>query len=709
MSNSSNNYTNRRGNRLSYEKSPYLLQHAHNPVDWYTWGKEAFQEAYNKDKPIFLSIGYSTCHWCHVMERESFDDPQVARLLNETFVCIKVDREERPDIDNVYMSVCQILTGSGGWPLTVIMTPTKKPFYAATYIPKNTRFGRTGLMELIPKINAAWDCNRSEIEVSADNIIKALQKNSSVIEEEIRETVLDDTYESLVKTYDETNGGFGSAPKFPAAHNLLFLLRYWKRNPTSDALQMVEHTLQKMRQGGIYDHIGFGFHRYSTDAKWLIPHFEKMLYDQALSALAYISAYQITTKEIYKTTSREILNYVLRELTAPQGVFYSAIDADSDGKEGRFYFWSHDEIKRVLGKDADFAIKIYNIRTQGNLVDDLTQKKNGENILHLKQPHNVYAEELQMTNRDYYVQLEKIRQKLFASRKQRTPPYRDDKVLTDWNGLMIAAFARASRVFGDNSFTETARRAADFILNKMRSSDGLLFHRYRNGEAALQANIDDYAFLIWGLIELYEVTFEITYLANAIKLNSLMMQHFLDDSQAGFYFTPDYGEQLLIRQKRMSDGAIPSGSSIALMNLVRLGRITGDASILGTVDKIASATLNEVKQTPHAHVQFMSMLDLMLTPAQEIVIVGDPSKENTKKMLEALTHEYLPNAIVLLLPSNEKDHVITKFAPQTKAMKAIDARATAYICINNHCQAPTNSIDEMLETLKTYEEEVYYE
>jgi len=419
-------------NRLASEKSPYLLQHADNPVDWYPWNDEAFEKARQEDKPIFLSIGYSTCHWCHVMAHESFEDAQVAKLMNDTFVSIKVDREERPDIDGIYMTVCQMMTGSGGWPLTIIMTPEKKPFFAATYIPKETRFGLTGMLDLIPKIQDVWTNRKIEVIESSEKITSTIQQLSpGTPGEELNGHLLSSAYEALSARFDPEYGGFGSAPKFPIPHNLLFLLRYWKTTHDKKALQMAEQTMQAMRRGGIYDHVGFGFHRYSTDREWLVPHFEKMLYDQAMLVMAYTETFQATGKPEYEQTAREIIAYVLRDMTVPEGAFYSAEDADSEGKEGKFYVWTEDEIRQVLGDRANPVIELFNITKEGNFEEESYRRKTGQNILHLK----VSLPEESAS------QWETDRQKLFAYREERFHPHKDDKILTDWNGLMIAALA----------------------------------------------------------------------------------------------------------------------------------------------------------------------------------------------------------------------------------------------------------------------------
>jgi len=700
--------TEQHGNRLRFEKSPYLLQHADNPVDWYPWGEEAFEKARKEDKPIFLSIGYSTCHWCHVMEHESFEDPEVARLMNEVFVSIKVDREERPDIDKMYMTVSQMLTGSGGWPLNIIMTPDKKPFFAGTYFPKESRFGRVGMLDLIPRIQEIWLNERQKAIDTADQVVAALQKVSqqTIVQSKysdetggrLDEAILDAAYKELVDRFDETHGGFGTAPKFPTPHTLLFLLRYWKRSNDEKALKMVQHTLQAMRLGGIYDHIGFGFHRYSTDSKWLLPHFEKMLYDQALLAMAYTEAYQATKNEEYARTAQEIFTYVLRDMTAPPGGFYSAEDADSEGVEGKFYVWAQEETHQVLDEeDAAFVVKVFNFRKDGNFKEQAIGLKTGENIVYLQKPLTDVAADLGVTEQDLRQRIENIRQKLFDIREQRVHPHKDDKILTDWNGLMIAALAKGAKVFGEPQYAEAGERAVKFILDKMQSEKGRLLHRYRDGEAAITAHVDDYTFLIWGLIELYEATFQVGYLKHALTLNDDLIEYFWDDTPGGFYFTADDSEQLLIRQKEIYDGAVPSGNSVAMLNLLRLGRITANPELEEKAASLARTFSETVAQTPSAYTLLMLAVEFGLGPSYEVVIVGDSHSEDTKQMLQALRDNFLPNKVVLLRPTEQESPEILRLAAYVEPYVSIEDKATAYVCHNYICSLPTTDIETMLD------------
>ena len=690
-------------NRLAFEKSPYLLQHAGNPVDWYPWGAAAFEKAKRENKPVFLSIGYSTCHWCHVMAHESFEDSTIARLMNDVFVSVKVDREERPDIDMLYMTVCQMMTGGGGWPLTIIMTPDKQPFFAGTYIPKETRFGRIGLTDLIPRIKELWATRQVEVMNSANQIIATLRKTSHPEPgEEPGEPVLHIAYEQLSARFDERHGGFGTAPKFPTAHNLLFLLRYWKRSGDNKALKMVEKTLQAMRRGGIFDHIGFGFHRYSTDALWLVPHYEKMLYDQAMLAMAYTETYQATAEEEYARTAREIFTYVLRDMTAAGGGFYSAEDADSEGEEGKFYLWTCDEIKRTLNPDeADLFIKVFDIKDDGNFTDETAGKKTGRNIPHLAKSLAEISSELDEPIPQLQKRLESIRQKLFNYRDKRVHPQKDDKILTDWNGLMVAALAKGARSLNEPGYASAAKSTADFILNNMVTNNGRLLHRYRDGEAALPAHIDDYAFLIWGMLELYETTLELNYLKMAMELNQHLIEHFWDDKNGGFYFTAEDGENLLVRQKEIYDGAIPSGNSVAMLNLLRLGRLSANPDLEQKAARIGRAFFESVRQSPSAYTQLMAAINFAVGPSYEIVIVGDPGADDTREMLQAIHRRFIPDKVLILLSPGLSYPDIERLIPFTRQMSRIEGKATAYVCHNYNCKLPTTDIDTMLRLLDT--------
>ena len=692
----------RKPNRLINEKSPYLLQHAHNPVDWYPWNEEAFNRAHEENKPVFLSIGYSTCHWCHVMAHESFENEEVAKIMNNTFINLKVDREERPDLDHIYMAVCQIMTGSGGWPLSIIMTPDKVPFFAGTYIPRTSRFGRVGMIELAPRIKDIWDNRHDEVIESAEKIQNALQSVDDIkTGPEMDGNLLDKAFHELTGRFDEGYGGFGNAPKFPTPHNFTFLLRYWKRTGKEKALQMVEKGLTEMRKGGIYDHIGYGFHRYSTDRKWLVPHFEKMLYDQALLTIAYLETYQATGNSNYMDTAEEIFTYVLRDMTSKEGGFYSAEDADSEGVEGKFYVWKEEELREILkGDDADLIINIFNVNSNGNYKDEATGETSGTNILLLKESLSKIAERLKIPITELESRISSTRETLFRHREKRIHPHKDDKILTDWNGLMITALAMGTRILGKKEYADAAIKAVDFIMNSMRDSKGRLLHRYREGTSGIQGNLDDYAFLIQGLIEVYEATFDVKYLKIALDLNQDMISHFIDRTRGGFFFTPDDGETLLVRKREIYDGAVPSGNSVAVMNMLKLARITGRSELEERSQETGRAFSSTVQQMPSAHTQLMTALDFALGPSHEVVIAGDPEGEDTRQMIKALENIYLPCTVIILRPTNDNSPQIDDLAEYIRHHVSIDNRATAYVCVNNACKSPTTNVEKMIELLK---------
>lgn len=679
-------------NRLSNEKSPYLLQHANNPVDWFPWGDEAFKKAKEENKPVFLSIGYSTCHWCHVMAHESFEDDEIAKIMNNTFVSIKVDREERPDIDKIYMTVCQMMTGSGGWPLTIIMTPEKKPFFAGTYFPKRTRFNRIGLIELIGRIKEMWNNQKNELLDSADKIAFSLQNiDQEAPGSEFTKITLKKAYQMLLKQFDEISGGFGSRPKFPTPHNLILLLRYWRRTGEKKALEMVEKTLQEMRKGGIYDHIGFGFHRYSTDSTWLVPHFEKMLYDQALIAIAYVEAYQATKNEIYKKSAQEIFIYVLRDMTSPEGGFYSAEDADSEGEEGKFYVWSKNELETILESDElELAIKLFNVEESGNYLEEATGKKTKKNILHLKK----------YLGNDIQEKIKKIRKKLFEKRETRIHPHKDDKILTDWNGLMIAALAKGAIAFKEESYINTSMKAVKFLLSNLLDSDNKLLHRYKDGVSEINGYLTDYSFLIWGLIELYEATFDISYLEWAINLHNIQIQDFWDANIGGFYFTANNAEELLTRQKEIYDGAIPSGNSIAMLNLLRLSYITGTSELEEKAYILNRVFSERIRANPLAHTQFLVAIDFAIGPTYSLVVAGNKGDEDTNFMIETLRKEYAPNKVIMRRNTDQEEPDIDRFSNFVEFFTNLDKKATAYICINKICKPPTHDTSHALKLLQ---------
>ncbi len=688
-------------NRLAGTKSPYLLQHADNPVDWYPWGPEAFARAAKEDKPIFLSIGYATCHWCHVMEHESFEDPQVAALMNEAFINIKVDREERPDIDQVYMTVCQMMTGGGGWPLTIIMTPDKQPFYAATYIPRESRYGRIGMLDLIPRIDQVWHSDRDKVLGTTRQIVAGLQKMApQSAAGSLEPKVIDEAFRQLGGRYDAVNGGFGSAPKFPSPHNLIFLTRYWRATGNQLALDMVENTLEQMRLGGMYDQVGFGFHRYSTDAGWLVPHFEKMMYDQAMLTMAFTEAWQATGNPVFERTVREIETYVLRDMTSPEGAFYSAEDADSEGEEGLFYLWTLAEVEGVLGaQDAAFATAVWNLTADGNFRDEASGAQTGANIPHLRRGHAETAAAMGLDREVFDKRVEDCRDRLFRAREERVHPLKDDKVLADWNGLMAAAMAAAGRVFDEPQWIAAAERATSFVLDDMRDGKGRLLHRYRDGDASIPAFLDDYVFMTTAMLELFEATSDARYLAEATELQRQTDTLFADSEHGGYYFSAADNEELLVRQKEVYDGAIPSGNSTAASNLVRLARLTGDSAFEESADRVMAAFATGIAGQPSAHTQLVSALQLRVGASLEIVIVGDPDGTDTRALIETARKPYLPNASVLLVATGKAGDSIRELVPFTGAYEMVDGKAAAYVCRNFQCKLPTTDPANLAEML----------
>ncbi|MFZ5352810.1 MAG: thioredoxin domain-containing protein [Bacillota bacterium] len=670
-------------NRLGQEKSPYLLQHAHNPVDWYPWGGEAFSRAVAEDKPIFLSIGYSTCHWCHVMERESFEDEEVARILNKSFIAIKVDREERPDVDHIYMSVCQALTGHGGWPLTIIMTPDKKPFFAGTYFPKDARMGYPGIMDILGKVEDAWKNERDTLLESSEQIIKHINDEGESSEGELSMKDAERCYQSFLNSFDERYGGFGSAPKFPSPHNLLFLLRYWKAKGNNDALKMVVKTLDCMYKGGIYDHIGFGFSRYSTDRKWLVPHFEKMLYDNALLAMAYMETYQAAGSKKYADAAEQIFEYIIRDMTSPDGGFYSAEDADSEGVEGKFYVWTVEEVISVLGQEDGLRYcEMYDITEKGNF-----EGKSIPNLIRM----SLSAEDMAFA--------ERCRKKLFYYREKRIHPFKDDKILTSWNGLMIAAMAFGGRVLNKKEYVSTAEKAASFLYFNMFDHTGRLMARYRDGETAYKGYADDYVFLIWGLIELYEATYKPEYLEKALKLNKELLSLFWDDKQGGLYMYGHDSEELISRPKEIYDGAVPSGNSAAAFNLIRLARLTGEFELEQKAGQIFRAFGKAIADYPAGYSFCMLSFLIMVSGTREIILIDKAKTNEIDKMIQAMNEEYIPFAVSLFY--SEEHSELKQLVPYIENYKTVDDKATAYVCRNYACQSPTNDISRFTELLRS--------
>jgi len=681
----------REPNRLTLEKSPYLLQHAYNPVNWFPWGDEAFARAVAEDKPIFLSIGYSTCHWCHVMERESFEDEEVAEVLNQHFIAIKVDREERPDVDHIYMNVCQAITGHGGWPLTIFMTPEKKPFYAGTYFPKQGRGRMVGLMELLAHFVEKWEKEQQVMRESSEQIIDAITPRlNQFVSGELDEGLVEQAYKQFVNSYDQQYGGFNQAPKFPTPHQYMFLLRYYSKTKDKNALEMVENSLNAMFSGGIYDHIGFGFSRYSTDRKWLVPHFEKMLYDNALLAYTCLETYQVTKNKAFAEVSEQIFTYLLRDMQDSAGGFYSAEDADSEGVEGKFYVWSKEEVLNILGdKLGELFCEVYNISAEGNFEGNSIPNLLNTSLGDIAKENSLSIDELKQ-------QLEAGRKKLFMIREQRIHPHKDDKILTAWNGLLIAALAKGAQVLNRPEFSSAADRAIEFIFKKLRSESGRLLARYRDGEAKYPAYLDDYAFMIWGLIEQYEATYDAKYLQSALELNQQLKDLFWDEANGGYFFYGSDSESLFARPKEIYDGALPSGNSVAALNLLRLARITGDPTLEEDGEKQLKAFVGTVKEYPSVYPFFLSSLLFSIGPTKEIVISGN--LEDTDEMLRQLKEKFLPNAVILFHPE-EGQSAIEKIAPFIAEQKAINGQPTVYICENFACQKPITEIAELLQKI----------
>ncbi|MBN2467390.1 MAG: thioredoxin domain-containing protein [Deltaproteobacteria bacterium] len=677
-------------NHLIREKSPYLLQHATNPVDWYPWGHEAFELARKQGKPVFLSVGYATCHWCHVMAHESFEDETIAQLLNGHFVAIKVDREERPDIDQIYMTVCRILTGQGGWPLSIFMTPEGKPFFAGTYFPKRQRMGMPGFENILEQIAGLWKEDQSRILSSAEDVTGTVQAHlrPSIKGSLLDINVLERCYQQLAVSFDSQWGGFSTAPKFPMPHNLTFLLRWHRRTGNSAAREMVEKTLISLRQGGIFDHIGFGFHRYSVDDRWLVPHFEKMLYDQALLSMAYTEAFQATQRDEYKKIAGEIFSYVLRDMTAPEGGFYSAEDADSEGKEGLFYLWSPDEVLKCLGNESgNLMCRFYGISPEGNF--------EGRSIPHMTASEAAFADREGMAVGEFEDILQQARSALFQVREKRAHPLKDDKILTAWNGLMIAALAKGHGVVEDVPCLDAARAAADFILKNLRRDNGRLYRRYREGEVAHPGYLDDYAFFIWGLIELYQATFDIQYLEEAVALNALMIDLFWDGEHGGFFLTGKEDEVLIARSKNIYDGAEPSGNSIALLDLLRLGRLTGDTELEKKADQMARTFSEPVLEYPIGHCQFLNAIEFMVGPSPEIVIAGITRKEAAHALIDGFRRKFFPNTIIMGRSEDLDVERVLHVIPFVREMKPIDDKTTFYLCEQFACSSPMTELSEV--------------
>ena len=682
-------------NRLINETSPYLLQHANNPVDWYPWGEEALERARSEDKPILLSIGYSACHWCHVMERESFENETIAGLMNDNFISIKVDREERPDLDQVYMQAVQMLTGSGGWPMTVFLTPEGKPFYGGTYFPPEDRLGMPGFPRLLTSIAEAYSTNRGEIDRVTQQLTTQMSQSNQVSQGTSILTVdiLHQAYSSLATNFDYQNGGFGNAPKFPQPMTPEFLLRYYHHGYNPRALELVELTLEKMAYGGIYDQIGGGFHRYSTDAYWLVPHFEKMLYDNALLARVYLHTYLITGRALYRRVVEETLDYVLREMTDSSGGFYSAQDADSEGVEGKFFVWSPDEINSVMGDaDGEVFAGYYGVTAGGNF--------EGKNILNIHQDPEEFAETKGLTADQLGDIITRGSKALLEVRDQRIHPMRDAKVLASWNGLMLRSFAEAAAALGRPDYLAVAIKNAEFLARSMKS-DGRLLRTYRNGQAKLLGDLEDYSFVIDGLLALYEATFDLRWLDEAVTLADSMIELFWDEGIGGFYDTGSDHETLVVRPRDVFDNAQPCGGSVASDVLLRLAVFTGNNDYSAKAAVPLRSLHQAMSQSPGGTGHWLSALDFYVSPPKEIAVIGPRDDPATQALLDTVFHRFLPNKVVMgvetpLIPAVDNSEADI---PLLAGRGMVGGLPSAYVCQNYACQLPVTDPADLAEQL----------
>ncbi len=678
-------------NRLIHEESPYLQQHAHNPVDWYPWSDEAFEKAKREDKPLLVSIGYSTCYWCHVMEKESFENADVAKVINETVVAIKVDREERPDVDSVYMEAVQAMTGSGGWPLNVFITPDGKPFYGGTYFPPEDRYGRPGFVSVLKHIDQTWKENRENISAAGEKLTAYLDERAqSSVGKALNAEDLQQAARTIAEGYDEEHGGFGRAPKFPRSHTLSFLIRAARRFNEPKYLEMVEHTLTEMARGGLFDHLGGGFHRYSTDREWLVPHFEKMLYDQALLARTFVEAYQVTQNPYYALIARRTLDYVLTDLRDPRFPFWSAEDAGEVGLEGVFYVWEVDEAQEILGEDYALAARYFDITPQGNFEH--------RNILHEGVDAKIVAQEFDLSEDQLNERIDSVRAKLLAVRSERERPHLDDKILTDWNGLMIGTMAYAGRVLQEPKYTQAGAEAAVFIAQRLTHEKGL-WHRYREG-AAIEGFLEDYAFLAHGYLELFETTYDAVWLEKTQKLTAQMLDYFWDAEQGGFYSSGERNEVLISRSKSLYDGASPSGNSVALWNLLRLATLTNDDGLKERIEKLMAVFAEQVRAHPEAYPMFLLAADMYVGPRWEIVIAGERGEANAQAMQDLVQQTYVPHAVTAFHPTGDLGVRIQSVIPFIKNQTALNGRATAYVCKEYSCLKPALSVTELQDQLK---------
>jgi hypothetical protein len=677
-------------NRLAQEKSPYLLQHADNPVDWYPWGTEAFARAKAEDKPIFLSIGYSTCHWCHVMEHESFENEGIAGLINRDFVPIKVDREERPDVDDVYMTAVQTMTGSGGWPLSLFLTPEGRPFHGGTYYPPDDRYGRPGFPALLAAISEAWRSRRAELETSAGRLVEHLDlaARAPAGGPEVGTALLEKAVRALTAEFDPRHGGFGGAPKFPPAMRLELLMRFWIRTGEPKAREMVETTLAKMAAGGLYDHVGGGFHRYSTDARWLVPHFEKMLYDNVLLARAYVLACRAFGNADFARVARETLDYVLAEMTPPEGGFFAAQDADSAGEEGTFYVWDLKSIEAAVGAEAaPIVIARYGVTEAGNF-------EHGQTVLSIVRSVPELAVQFETSTERVEEILRESRRRMYEARSRREPPATDTKLLTDWSALAISAFALAARVLGEPRYEEAARRAADRILSRCRVAGDLL-HREKDGAAGIPGFASDYAFLVEAMLDLYEATFDPRYFRVVLELANEMEERFADP-RGGYFLAAEGHDDLIVRPRELFDGAMPSSNSVAAMNLLRLATFTGDAKYRSRADAIFSAFAGYLDRAPSAFPRLLCALDYRQDEPREIVLSGEVGRGDFESLRAAVFASRRLNRIVAHADAAE---TLATVAPLVASRGSSGGAAAAWVCRNFACLRPTSDPAELAAAL----------
>ena len=705
-------------NRLAHEKSPYLLQHAHNPVDWYPWGDEAFAKARRENKPIFLSVGYSTCHWCHVMAHESFESEEVAAIMNREFVNIKVDREERPDVDRVYMTFVQATTGGGGWPMSVWLTPDLKPFVGGTYFPPEERYGQPGFKNVLERIATAWKENHDNIVQQGGKIVAALQESQSAAkgEAQIDAATLEAAYRQIDRSYDPKEGGFGNAPKFPRPVTLNFLTRFYARDPKSDsskqALEMALLTLRKMAAGGMHDHIGGGFHRYSVDRYWHVPHFEKMLYDQAQLALAYLDASQITRDRQYEAVARDILDYVARDMTSKEGGFFSAEDADSpvvagigdpghgQTAEGAFYVWTKKEIDAALGDAAEIFDFHYGVQAHGNAPEgsDPHDEFRGKNILIERHTISETAQRFKKKEEEIAKFLAQSREKLFAIRVKRPRPHLDDKIIAAWNGLMISAYARAAQVLDDSRYLEIATRAANFLRrNLYEQKSKLLYRNYREGRSDIEGFADDYAFVIKALLDLYEASFDIEWLKLAVQLQETQDRLFFDEKNGGYFSTSGKDASVFLRMKDDNDGAEPAASSVAALNLLRLSQVGDDPQLTERARKTIDAFAATLSHFPSAMPQMLVALDFSLSKPRQIVIAGKKDAPETKALLKEVHRHFLPKTILLLADGSDGQKYLGEKNEAIRTMSTVEKKSAAYVCENFTCKAPVTDSNKLAE------------